>query len=177
MEVGLWDGQLQHIRRLHIRHHFEGRHQLRQIEEFCKTGFRAIAAALRGKLDGGNGFTVVAGPIVEVDKTHLLQGLILQVPLHRIQFHHTVGDRGAGGEDNTVAVGQLVQILTLGKEIRGLLRFRLRDTADIAHFRHQKEIFETMALIDEQPVDAQLLKGYGVVLGALIVELLQPRLQ
>ena len=29
-----------------------------------------------------------------------------------------------------------------------------------------------MAFIDEQPVDAQLLKGHGVVLGALIVELL-----
>ena len=40
-----------------------------------------------------------------------------------------------------------------------------------------RTIFEIMAFIDEQPVDAQLLKGHGVVLGALIVELLQPRLQ
>ena len=53
-----------------------------------------------------------------------------------------------------MAVGQLVQILTLGKEVRGLLRLRLCDAADVPHFRHQEEVLEIVALVDEQSVDA-----------------------
>ena len=84
VKIGFRDRQVQHIRRLHIGHHFEGRHQLRQIEEFCKAGFRAIAAAFGGQFDGCHRLSKVAGPIVEVDKAHLLQRPILQVPLDRI---------------------------------------------------------------------------------------------
>ena len=53
-----------------------------------------------------------------------------------------------------MAVGQLVQILALGKEVRGLLRLRLCDAADVPHFRHQEQVLEIVALVDEQSVDA-----------------------
>ena len=41
----------------------------------------------------------------------------------------------------------------------------------------EEQILVRMRLIHKEPVHAQLLKGHGVVLGALIIELLQPRLQ
>ena len=53
-----------------------------------------------------------------------------------------------------MAVGQLVQILALGKEVRGFLRLRLCDAADVPHFRHQEQVLEIVALVDEQSVDA-----------------------
>ena len=40
-----------------------------------------------------------------------------------------------------------------------------------------RTVLEIMALVDEQPVDAQFFKSHRVILGALVVELFQPCLQ
>ena len=72
VEVGLWHGKMEHIRRLDVGHLFESGHQLRQIEKFGKPGLGPIAGALRGQLDGGDGFSKVAGPIVKMDEAHFL---------------------------------------------------------------------------------------------------------
>ena len=59
-------GELEHIRRLDVRHIFENGHQLRQVIKLGKPCFGAVAGALRGQLDGGDGFPVVRRPCVEV---------------------------------------------------------------------------------------------------------------
>ena len=170
MEVGLWHRQFQHICCLNIRHLLESGHQFGQVEELGKPRFSTVAAALRRQLNGGDGFSKVTGPIVKVDQAHLLEGIILQIPLDRVKLHHTVADGCAGGKDDTPAPGDLVQIPALHKEVRGLLRFGLGDAAHIPHFGRQKEVLEIMALVHEYPVNPQFLKGHKVVLAALIVE-------
>ena len=134
MEIGLGHRQLQHIRRLNIRNHLEGGHQLREVVELGKPGLAAIAAALRGQLNGSNGFPVVCRPVIEVQKSHFCQSAVLQIPLDGVKLDHTVADGGSGGEDYTAIAGDLVQVLALHKQIRGLLCFCLGDTAHIPHF-------------------------------------------
>ena len=177
MEVGLWHRKFQHICRLDVRHLLKGSHQLRQIKELGKPCFSPVATALRRQLNGGDGFSKVTGPIVKVDQAHLLEGIILQIPLDRVKLHHTVADGCAGGKDDTPASGDLVQIPALHKEVGGLLRFGLGDAAHIPHFGCQKEVLEIMALIHKYPVNAQFLKGHKVVLAALVVEPFQLRFQ
>lgn len=59
-------GELEHIRRLDVRHIFEYAHQLRQVIKLGKARLGAVAGALWGQLDGGDGFPVVRRPCVEV---------------------------------------------------------------------------------------------------------------
>lgn len=112
-----------------------------------------------------------------MDQAHLLESIILQVPLDRVKLYHAVADRCTGGEDHAPAPGDLVQIPTLHKEVGGLLRFGLGDAAYIPHFGRQKEVLKIMALVHEYSVNPQFLKGHKVVLAALIVEPFQLRLQ
>ena len=128
-----------------------------------------VAGSLRGQLDGCDGFTVVCRPVIEVQQSHFFQSAVLQVPLDGVKLHHAVGNGCAGGEDDTTASGDLIQILTLHKEVRGLLCFRLGNTAHIPHLRCQEQILKIMALIHKDPVNTQLLKGHYIILAALVV--------
>ena len=47
VEVGLGDGEFQHIRRLDVGNLLEGSHQLRQVIELGKPGFSTVSGALR----------------------------------------------------------------------------------------------------------------------------------
>ena len=47
VEVGLWYGEFQHIRRLDVGNLLEGSHQLRQVIKLGKPGFSPVAGALR----------------------------------------------------------------------------------------------------------------------------------
>ena len=102
---------------------------------------------------------------------HFLQRVVLQIPLDGVKLHHRIADWGAGGKDNASAACDLVQVLRFHKEVAGLLRLGLRDAAHIPHLGRQKEVFEIMALVNEDAVNAQLLKGHKAVLAALIVQL------
>ena len=77
-------------------------------------------------------------------QSHLLQGVILEIPHNSVQFHHRVADRGSGCKGHTLAACQFVQILTLCKHIAGLLGIGLGDTCDIPHFRVEEHIFIEM---------------------------------
>ena len=171
--MGLRHGQLQHIRRLDIRRLLEHGHQLREVIEPGEPGLGAVAASLRGQLDGRHRLTESRCPGIEVDKAVALQCAVLQVLLHGVHLHHRIGDGGAGGEDHAPAAGQLVQILTLHKQVTGLLGFRLADAAHIAHLGKSRQVFVVMGLVHEDAVDAQLLEGHKVILPGLVVELLQ----
>ena len=59
-------GELEHIRRLNVRHIFENGHQLRQVIKLGKPRLGPVASALRGQLDGGDSLAVVRRPAIEV---------------------------------------------------------------------------------------------------------------
>ena len=108
---------------------------------------------------------------------HFLQRVVLQIPLDGVKLHHGIADRGAGSKDNASAACDLVQVLRFHKEVAGLLCLGLRDAAHISHLSRQKEVFEIVALVNEDAVNAQLLKGHKAVLAALIVQLGKSRFQ
>ena len=72
VEVGLWHGEFEHIRRLDVRHPFESGHQLRQVIKLGKPCPGTITGAFRRQLNGGDGFPEVPRPVIEMDKAHLL---------------------------------------------------------------------------------------------------------
>ena len=86
VEIGLWHRKFQHICCLDVRHLLKGTHQFRQVIKLGKPGLGPVAAALRGQFDGGDSFTEVARPVVEVDQSHLLSTILLEmgVPVAKI---------------------------------------------------------------------------------------------
>ena len=110
-------GELEHIRRLDVRHIFEYAHQLRQVIKLGKPCFGAVASALWGQLNGGDGLAVVRRPCVKVLQALLLQRRHLQIPLDGVKLHHAVGNGGAGGKDNAAPSGNLVEVAALHKEV------------------------------------------------------------
>ena len=59
-------GELEHIRRLDVRHVFEYAHQFRQVIKLGEARLGPVAGTLRGQLDGGDGLAVVRRPAIEV---------------------------------------------------------------------------------------------------------------
>ena len=59
-------GELEHIRRLDVRHIFEYAHQLWQVIKLGKAGLGPVAGSLRGQFDGGDSLAVVRRPAIEV---------------------------------------------------------------------------------------------------------------
>ena len=112
-----------------------------------------------------------------MDQAQLLQEPVLQIPLDGVKLYHRVGNGGAGGKYHAAPTGQLVQVLTLHKEVGTFLSLGLGNAAHIPHFCRQKQVLKIMALINEKPVHAELLKGDHIILAALVVELGKPCLQ
>ena len=90
MEVCLGYREVQHIRRLNVRHLLEHGHQLRQIEEPCKPGLGSVTGALRGQFDGRHGLPKGGRPGVKVDEAVLTQRIILEILLHGVHLHHRI---------------------------------------------------------------------------------------
>ena len=59
-------GELEHIRRLNVRHIFENGHQLRQVIKLGKPRLGPVTGALGRQLDGGDSLAVVRRPAIEV---------------------------------------------------------------------------------------------------------------
>ena len=110
-------GELEHIRRLDVRHIFEYAHQLRQVIKLGEACLGPIAGALRRQLDGGDGLAVVRRPCVKVLQALFLQRRHLQVTLDGVKLHHAVGNGGAGGKDNTAPSRDLIEVAALHKEV------------------------------------------------------------
>ena len=117
MVVSLRHRQLQHIRRLDVRHIFEYAHQLRQVIKLGKPRLGPVTGALGRQLDGGDSLAVVRRPCVKVLQALLLQRRHLQIPLDGVKLHHAVGNGGAGGKDNTASPSDFIQIAALHKEV------------------------------------------------------------
>ena len=103
----------------------------------------------------------------------LLECGILEIALDGVEFHHRIGDGCAGSKDCSTPSGQLIKIAALHKKVAGFHCLGLCDTAYISHFGIEIEIFVVVTLVDKKPINAKLLKGHGIVLSALIVQLVQ----
>ena len=177
MEVCLGNRQIQHIRSLDICHFLEHGHQFRKVVEPGEPGLCPIAGTLRGKLNGGDGFSEAGSPGIEVEQVVLFQCVVLQIFLHGVHLHHRVGNGGACGKDDPFSAGDLVQVAALHIKVAGLLCFRLRNAAHIAHLGKCGEIFIEVGLVHKDTVNPQLLEGDKVILPGLVVQLLQFDLQ
>ena len=91
----------------------------------------------------------------------------LQVALHREHLRHRVGNRRAGGEDHATAFVLRLDVLNLEEHIERALRCRLRKPGNARHLRDVEKVFELVRFVNEEPVDAKLLKGQRVVLFVL----------
>ena len=134
MIMCLRDGQLEHICRLHVRHLLEHTHEFGEVVESGESRFGSVAGAFGGKLNGSDCLAKGARPCVKVEQAVSAEGIILQVLLHGVHFHHAVGNGRAGGENHASAAGQLVQVTAFHVEVRALHCLRLADAAHIAHF-------------------------------------------
>ena len=83
-------------------------------------------------------------PVVKMAQTHLLQGIVLEIPHNGVQFYHRIADRGSRCKGHALTACQFVQILTLCKHITGLLRIGLGNTCDVPHFCVEEHIFIEM---------------------------------
>ncbi len=164
--------QMQLIRRFNVRRFLKQVHQFRQIEKLGKPGTGAVARSFGSQLNGRDRFPEGAGPAVEVRQPLLHQQIMLQIAHHGKQLRHAVADRRPGGKHHAPAAGQLVQIAAFHQHVRGLLRFGGGKAGHVPHFGGQKQILVVLRFIHIQPVYAQLLKGYHIVLAFRIVEFL-----
>ena len=100
---------------------FEHIHQLREIEELCKTGARTVSGTLRCKLDGRTGFTKGRCPAIEMRQPFLLKCAVLQIAHDRVQFRHGVAHRGSCCEHHAAPTCDFVHIAALAEHIRRFL--------------------------------------------------------
>ena len=168
---------MQLIGSLDICHFLEHIHQLRQVEEFCKSCSCPVSGSFRCQLNGCGGLTKGRSPAVEMGQPFLLQRAVLEIPHHGVKLRHAVADRGAGRKNDAAPACQLVHILALHKHIRRFLRFRSGQTCNIAHFCVEEQVLKRVCLVYKQPVYAQLLKGNHIVLSVGCPEFIQSRLQ
>ena len=162
---------------LDVGHLLEYSHEFRQIEEPGEAGARPVAGALGRKLQGRDRLAEAGGPAVEVAHAHLLEPVVLQIPLDGIQLRHGVADGRACGENHAAAARDLVQITALGEHIAGLLGVGRGKPGDVPHLGIKEQIFVKVALVHEHPVHAQLLKGDHAVLAVAALDFLQVALQ
>ena len=168
---------MQLIGSLDICHFLEHIHQLRQVEEFCKSCSCPVSGSFRCQLNGCGGLTKGRSPAVEMGQPFLLQRTVLEIPHHGVKLRHAVANRGAGRKNDAAPACQLVHILALHKHIRRFLRFRCGQACNIAHFCVEEQILKGMCFVYKQSVYAQLLKGNHIVFSVGCPEFLQSRLQ
>ena len=98
---------------------------------------------------------------------------VLEILLHGVHLDHTVGNRRSGCKHNAASSCQFIQIAALHIKVAGLHGFGLADTADISHFGESGKVLVIMSFVDKNAVNAQLFKGYNIVLTGLIVQLFE----
>ena len=72
-------------------------------------------------LQGRNGLPKRRCPGVEVLEPHLLQLVVLEIPLHGVELRHAVRDGCPRGKNDALVVRQLVHVAALHVHVAGLL--------------------------------------------------------
>ena len=168
---------MQLVRGLDVGNLLEHIHQLRQIEELCKSGSGTIAGSFRCKLNRSCRFSEGRCPGIKMGQVLLLERTVLEIAHDRIKLGHRVAHGSTGCEDHATPAGQLIHIAALHKHIRRFLGFRGGQTCHISHFCVEEQILERMAFVHKQPVYAQLLKGNNIILLVGSKELIQSGFQ
>ena len=89
VEVGLWDGQLQHIRRLHIRHHIvKVAINSGEIKKFSKKGLGESPRPPGENVGGGS--LSLGALLLSVEKDHPLPTFEILIFLSPVQFPITL---------------------------------------------------------------------------------------
>ena len=94
-------------------------------------------------------------------KPLVFQGLITEIPLHGVHFHHGVADRGAGGVNDPAIAAQ--HRPHLDEHIGGLGRAGRVDAGQATHGSLEFQVLEGMGLVHKQAVYAQFGKGKSVL--------------
>ena len=105
-----------------------------------------------------------------------LEPLGVEEALHRVHLDHGVGNRRAGGERHAVAGMLLTQIAGFHVEVEGPLAAAGLDAGDALHLGRRFQVLEIMRLVDEDMIDAQLVKHQPVILLVLGQQVFQPLL-
>ena len=111
-----------------------------------------------------------------MSQSSALEGIILQIPHHRVQLGHGVGNRGARGEDYTATAGDFVHIPAFVEHIRGALGFGGGQACNVAHLGVEKQIFVCLRFVNKQPVNTQLFKVDDIIFAIHALHFFQPGL-
>ena len=160
-----------------IRNFLKHIHEFRKIKKLCKSGSGTIAGSFRSQLNSGGCFTKGRCPAVKMGQIFLLKCAVLKVSHNSIKLRHGVRYGSTCCKDNASPAGQFIHIAALHKHIRRFLCFRSGKTSDIPHFCVQKEVFESVALVYKQPINAQLFKGNNIILSVSREKFIQSGLQ
>ena len=173
VEDCFWHRKVKHICGFYIRNLFEHRHKFGKIIEPCEPCLCSVTWTFRCQLNRRNGFSKGGCPSIEVLQIVFHKGVILQVSLNGIEFHHRVWDRRSGCKHRTTTARDFIKIATLHKKVAWLHRFGLCDTADISHFGIEEKVFIVVALVNKESVYTKFLKGNNIILSGLVVEFVE----
>ena len=106
----------------------------------------------------------VAAQASKCSRPRLLQTLGVEESLHRVHFHHRVGNRRAGGERHAVAGMLLAQVTRFHVHVEGPLAAAGLDAGDAIHLGRRLQVLEIMGLVDEDVIDAEFVEHQPVIL-------------
>ena len=156
--------QVEHLGRLHVGEGPEHLLEFRQVGEAGEPASRPQSRPVRGDFHRVDDFAEGGRPGVEMLQATALEPLGVEESLHRVHFHHGVGDRRPGGERHAVAGMLLAEVTRLHVDVEGPLGAAGLNAGDAVHLGRRLQVLEIMRLVDEDVIDAQFVEHQAVVL-------------
>ena len=128
------NGQVQHVRRLHVGERAEHLLQLGQVHEPGEPRVRAQRRPVRTDFHGVRDLAEGGSPCVEVTDAALFQQRRGEIPLQRVHLDHRVADRRAGREHQTAAGRIPFKVAGLHQQIERAFRTLGLNAGDPVHF-------------------------------------------
>ena len=111
LQAGPW--QVEHLGRLHVGESPEHLLEFRQVGEAGEAAAWPQAVTVRGNFHRVDDFAEGGRPGVEMLQAPAPEPLGVEESLHRVHFHHRVGNRRPGGEGHAVAGMLFAQVTRL----------------------------------------------------------------
>jgi len=93
--------------------------------------------------------------------------------LHGIHLDHRVGNRRAGGKRHAMPGVLLVEVTCLHVHVEGPFAAAGLDAGDALHLGRRLQVLEVVGLVDEDVIDAKLVKNKSIILLVLGEQVLQ----
>ena len=133
--------------------------QLTHVLKPGETLLHTVALTAGFDLHAIDNLTKLLCPGIEGGKPQLVQQIRLQILLHDVHFAHGVHNRSCGGEDDTAASVQFLQVANLGIKVKcSLGAVLIAQAGNIGHAGGVEQVLEIVGFIDEQGIHAQLFK-------------------